>query len=101
MWIRDDEWANYVQPDSSIPLDICRKAFNRAISSDETYNNIFTTETKNDRGVYRHLKSVMTSGLKKRTVSFYYISSHGEVPHYPKEIKEWEPHQSQRSQTQS
>jgi hypothetical protein len=89
MWISDDEWANYVQPDSTILLEKRRKDFNNAISKDATYS-LLLNETKNDRGVYRHVKTVKARNEKVRGVNFYYISKDGELPPRPTDVKEWQ-----------
>jgi hypothetical protein len=66
MWISDEEWAKYVQPDSTIPLDKRRKGFNTALGRDVAYTNLLSTEAKNDRGVYRHVKCVKASNEEKK-----------------------------------
>jgi hypothetical protein len=90
MWISDEEWANFVQPDSTILLVTRRRNFNKAIGNDATYGNLFSSEEKNVRGVYRHSKSVEASNGKRRQVSFYYVSKRGEIPPCPADTKDWQ-----------
>jgi hypothetical protein len=44
MWISEDEWANYIQPDSTVPLEKRRKDFNTALRTDEKYKNLLDRE---------------------------------------------------------
>jgi len=85
-WIPDEAWAAYLlNKEGSLSYAITHDEFNYAIKQTQPYQTILFDEKQNNIGVYYHKITV-----KKRKVSFYYISKDiNHVPIRPKDPDEW------------
>jgi len=85
-WIPDESWAAYLSnKEGGLSYAIMHDEFNYAIKQTQPYQTILFDEKQNDIGIYYHKIKV-----KKRMVSFYYISEDkNHVPVRPKDPDEW------------